>query len=199
MMQTLIRNWWLLVIRGVLALLLSVMLFLMLPFAETFTLREFALKGMVVFLGILAVTAGVCTIGAGIWRASSGRWWLLVADGAILSVAGLALIAFDSFRFRTVTYVVVVLATAIGFVELATARLLRRHLSDERFLRLEGVGSIAFALAFLYIRPEHAGPMFIWLGLYSAFSAICMLGLSLRLRSLQASIHQIAHSVSPNI
>jgi uncharacterized membrane protein HdeD (DUF308 family) len=196
MLQTLIRNWWLLAIRGILALLLSMMSFLMLLSVETFTLREFALKGMVVFFGILALTAGACTIGAGIWRAASGRWWLLVADGAIVSAAGVALIQFDSFTFRTVTYIVTVLATATGFIELAAARLLRRHVSDERFLRLGGVGSIGFALAFLYIRPEHAGPLFIWLGSYSAFSAICMLGLSFRLRSFQTSIYRIAHSTS---
>jgi uncharacterized membrane protein HdeD (DUF308 family) len=196
MIKTLIENWWLLCLRGVLALLLSIMSFLMLSSADTFTLREFSLKAMVILLGMLAVMAGACTIAAGIWRASTGKWWLLVGDGMIVSVAGFALILADSFAFRTAIHVIVVLATAIGIVELAAARSIRRHLPDEWFLGLGGIGSVGFALAFLLAGPEEPGPMFIWLGCYSAFSAICMLGLGFRLRHFQTSTYAIAHSVS---
>ncbi len=196
MIQTLIKNWWLLGLRGLLALLFSVMTFLMRSSAETLTLREFALKGMVVFLGILALTAGVCTVAAGLWRAASGKWWLLVVDGVAVSAAGVAAILASSFTFDTLMYIVVLLAAAIGFVELATARTLRRHMPDEWLLGLAGAVSVGFALAFFLIKPQEAGPMFIWLGFYSGFSAACMLALAFRLRSLRASIHKLAHSVS---
>src|SRR5215469_5324171 len=97
MIQTLIKNWCLLLLRGLLALLFSVMAFLMQSSAETLTLREFAMKGMVVFLGLLVLIAGVCTAAAGIWRASAGKWWALLVDGVILSSAGLVLILADRF------------------------------------------------------------------------------------------------------
>jgi uncharacterized membrane protein HdeD (DUF308 family) len=196
MLQTLITNWWLLGLRGLLALVFSVMTFMMRSSAETFTLREFAMKGMVIFLGMLALTAGACTVAAGIWRASTGKWWLLVADGVIVSAAGLALILATSFTLETVIYILVVLAAAIGFVELLIARGLRRHLPDEWFLGLGGAASLGFAVAFLLIKPEEAGAMFLWLGSYSGFSALCMFALAFRLRGLRASIHKIAQSVS---
>jgi uncharacterized membrane protein HdeD (DUF308 family) len=194
MIKTLIKNWWLLALRGILAALFSVMAFLMESSAETFTLREFATKGMVAFLGILALTAGACTIAAGVWRFTEGKWWVLVLDGIGISAAGLTIMVSDNITFRTVTYLLIALALAIGVVELAAARMLRRHLPDEWFLGLGGLASIAFGVAFLVTRPEQPASILIWLGAYSGFSAICILGLALRLRSLRVSIHKLAGS-----
>jgi uncharacterized membrane protein HdeD (DUF308 family) len=139
--------------------------------------------------------AGACTVAAGIWRAATGKWWLLVADGALVIAAGLTLILVDGVAFTTVTQAVVVLAVAIGFLELSVARSLRRHLPDEWILALAGIGSIGFALAFLLLKTEEIGPMFIWLGAFSGFSAACMLALAVRLRRLRTSIHRVGHSV----
>lgn len=196
MIKTLIKNWWLLALRGVLAALFSVMAFLMQSSAETFTLREFATKGMVAFLGILALAAGICTIAAGIWRVTDGKWWLLALDGLGISAAGLILMRSDSITFPMVTYLLIGLALTIGVVELVAARMLRRHVPDEWFLALGGVASIGFALAFIVIKPEQPASTLMWLGSYSGFSAICMLGLALRLRSLRVSIHKLASSPS---
>jgi uncharacterized membrane protein HdeD (DUF308 family) len=195
MLQTLIKNWWLLALRGLFALLFSISVFLTRSSAETYTLRPFATKGVTVFLGILAVVAGACTVAAGIWRAATGKWWLLVADGALVIAAGLTLILVDGVAFTTVTQAVVVLAVAIGFLELSVARSLRRHLPDEWILALAGIGSVGFALAFLLLKTEEIGPMFIWLGAFSGFSAVCMLALAFRLRRLRTSIHRVVHPV----
>ena len=66
MIQTLIENWWLLALCGVLEVIISVIYLIMqdtdgpLPF--------YRLNGTVVFLGKLALAAGVCTIAAGLWK-----------------------------------------------------------------------------------------------------------------------------------
>jgi hypothetical protein len=83
------------------------------------------------------------------------------------------------------------MATMIGILALAVARALRRHVADEWFFGLAGAGSVGFALAFLALvsrwiqlerRPFHPS-VFLWLGCYFGFSAICMLRLALRLHS----------------
>jgi len=65
--------------------------------------------------------------------------------------------------------------------------------ADEWFLGLAGAASVGFALAFLAFgfrwiemqpRP-HAD--FLWFGSYFGFSALCMVGLALRLHSLGGS------------
>lgn len=192
MIQTLIKNWWLLLLRGLLALVFSVMTFLMQSSADTLTLREFAMQGMVVFLGLLVLIAGVCTAAAGIWRASAGKWWVLLVDGVILSSAGLVLILVNHFSLHTVIQIVVVLAAAIGVTEVAAATSIRRHIRDEWFLALAGVASFGFALVFVLLKPHEPKPMFTWLGSYSGFSAFCLLALAFRLRSLRESVHKMA-------
>jgi hypothetical protein len=196
MIKTLIKNWWLLALRGVLASLFSVVAFLMVSSAETFTLREFATRGMTVFLGLLALSAGVCTIAAGVWSLREGKSWLVAVDGLCVSAAGVVLVWSDRIVFSAVAFALVALAIMIGIVELGAARSLRRHVSDEWFLVSAGSASLAFGFAFLVIRPGGAASILIWLGLYAGFSAVCMLGLALYLRSLRASIHELARKVS---
>lgn len=196
MIETLIKNWWLLFLRGVLALSLAVMTFLILPSVDTFTLRPFAIRGMVVLLGIMAIVAGLCTFAAGVWRAGSGKWWLLGLEGMIITIAGIVVIELNTLSIQLLVYAIVVLAAGIGAVELGVTVSLRRHLRDEWFLAVAGMGSMAFAIAFLSIGPREEEGMLLWLGLYSTFSAICILALSLRLRELRASVKRMAHAAA---
>ena len=178
--------------RGVLAALFSVMAFLMRSSAETFTLHQFATKGMTVFLGLLALGAGACTIAAGMWSLREDKSWFLALDGLCVSAAGMLLIWSNRITFSMAAYTLVGLAIVIGGVELGASRVLRRHVRDEWFLVSVGLASLAFGLAFLMIRPENAGSILVWLGLYSGFSAICIFGLALRLRAFRASVHKLA-------
>ena len=161
------------------------------------TLRKYALPGTVVFLGRLALAAGACTIAAGIWRSAKGKCWLLALNGLALGALGLMFngVFGPRIQFRTIVLLLVVMATSIGILELATARTLRRqgHVADEWLLGLAGAASVGFALVFLalgfrWIKLEpgsHAD--IVWVGSYFGFSAICMLGLALRLHSLGLS------------
>ena len=169
------------------------------------TVRKYAVHGTVVFLGKLALAAGACTIAAGIWRSTKGKSWLLVLNGLALSALGLIFNNLTQYRisFRTVALLLVVMAMSIGILELVTARTLRRHVADEWFLGLAGAASVGFALAFLalgfhWIKLEQPESMFLWLSCYFGFSAICMLGLALRLNRLRAAIHRVAGSALPN-
>jgi len=198
MIKTLIKNWWLLALRGVLAALFSVMAFLMRSSAETFTLHQFATKGMTVFLGLLPLGAGACTIAAGMWSLREDKSWFLALDGLCVSAAGMLLIWSNRITFSMAAYTLVGLAIVIGGVELGASRVLRRHVRDEWFLVSAGLASLAFGLAFLMIRPENAGSILVWLGLYSGFSAICIFGLALRLRAFRASVHKLATNTGHN-
>jgi uncharacterized membrane protein HdeD (DUF308 family) len=192
MIRTLIKNWWLLALRSLLAAIFSVAAFLMRSTAESYTLQEFATKGITVLFGIMATAAGVCTVLAAIWRSREGKSWLLMLDGLCISAVGVLLILSHSISFSTVVLAIVALAMIIGVVELAAARLVRRHVPDEWFLVCAGIGSLAFGLAFFMVRPQEAASALVWLGSYSGFSAICMAGLALRFRNMRASVHKLA-------
>jgi uncharacterized membrane protein HdeD (DUF308 family) len=195
--QTLIKNWWLLALCGVLYAVFSVLYLVMQGPDGSLTLRTFALKGTVVLLGKLAIAAGACTIAAGIWGPTKGKSWLLVLNGLACGALGLIFIGIvgvgGRVSLRTITEILAVMAISIGVFELGTARALRRHAADKWSLGLAGTASVGFSLAFLALgfRWINLAPRshadFLWIGSYFGFTAICMLGLALRLHSLGLS------------
>jgi len=206
MIQTLIKNWWLLALCGVFDALYSGMNFFMQGPDGSLALRTFVRhRDTVVDMGMLALAAGACTIAAGIWSSGKGKAWLLVLNGLACSALGLIFTFWTGpLAFRTVALLIAVMAMSIGIYELATARTLRRHLADEWILGAAGVVSVGFAVAFLafvihWIKLEPGSPAqtLHWLGSYFGFSAICMAGLALRLNNLRAAIHRMAGSALP--
>ncbi len=193
--QTPIKNWWLLGLCGVLDAIISVIYLVMQHQDGPLTFH--AWNGAVVFQGKLMLAAGVSTIAAGIWKPAKGKSWLLVLNGVACSALGL-IFAFWTGRlaFTIVALLVVVMAMSIGAYALATARTLRRQhqLLGEWLLAASGVASFAFALAFsafvfrwIKLDPASPGQSLRWLGAYFGFSAICMLGLALHLHGLGPS------------
>jgi uncharacterized membrane protein HdeD (DUF308 family) len=191
LIQTLIKNWWLLALCGVLEAIISVIYLIMQDTDGPLIFHTW--NGTVVFLGMLALAAGACTIAAGIWRSTKGKCWLLVLNGLALSALGLIFYKLTHYRisFRTVALLIILMAMSIGILEFVTARILRRqrHVADGWFLGLAGVASVGFALTFFalgfrWIKIEPGSHLdLLWLGSYFGFSAICMLGLALRLHS----------------
>ncbi|HTT62582.1 MAG TPA: hypothetical protein VMG35_12095 [Bryobacteraceae bacterium] len=190
MIQTLIRNWWLLALCGIADAIIAFLYVMMQGAAGPLTFH--AWNSTVVLLGELAMAAGACTIAAGLWRSQKGKCWLLVLNGLALGALGLIQYALVRFRisFLTIALLIILMAVSAGILDLVTARTLRRlrHAWDGWLLGLAGAASVGFALAFmalglrwLRIAPESHADLF-WLGSYFGFSAICMLGLALRLR-----------------
>jgi len=195
LIQTLIKNWWLLALCGVVEAILAVMNLSMQDPDGSLTLRVFVPLNTAMLMCWLALAAGVCTIAAGIWRSREGKTWFLVLNGLALSAYGVIPLIFWTrpLSFRLFALLLVVMAISSGVLELATARTLRRHVADKWFLRLAGAASVGFALAFLalgfrWIKLEPAShSVFLWLGSYFGLSAICMLWLALRLNSVVSS------------
>ncbi len=192
MIETLTKNWWLLGSCGVLDAIMSVIYLVMYDISPNI----YKWDGMVVFLNSLTLAAGACTIAASIWRSAKGKSWLLVLNGLALSAYGLmALYWRGPLSFSFFARLVVVMAMTFGILAWAIARTLRGRVADEWFFGLVGAASVGFALGFLALvnhwiqleRRLYHPSIFLWLCFYFGFSAICMLGLSLRLRKLGTS------------
>jgi len=200
MIQTLIKNWWLLALCGVLDAMFAVTYLFMFDPDGSLTLRRWMGFGTVFHLGEIALAAGICTIAAGIWSSRNGKSWLLALHGLALSIYGLVSISpllRHRISFLPFALLFVVMAMSIGIFALATAQTLRRHVPDKWFLDLAGAASIGFALGFFvlgfgWIRLGQPPAFEIWMSSYFGFSAICMMGLGLRLNSLRTAVHRMA-------
>jgi hypothetical protein len=160
----------------------------------SWTFRKSATKVTLLLLGKLALAAGACAIGAAVWRSATGKSWLLALNGLAQLALGLTFSGVFGFKisFRAVVLLFTVVAFTVGIFELEITRSLAgmRHVVDQWFMGVAGATSIGFALAFsaMAIRLIELEPLahseFLWFGSYFGFSAVCMVGLGMRLHSI---------------
>lgn len=165
-------NWWLLALRGALAIIFGI-LTLVEPIA--------ALTAIVFVFGVWAFIDGINALAVSItgWRS-----WQLLLGGLV----GIAVGLFTFFRpgITAVGLYAAVAAWAIarGILEIAVAIELRKEIEGELWLVLAGIASIVFGV--LMILLPVAGVLAIaWLiGVYALLFGCLMVALSLRVRRI---------------
>src|ERR1051326_7128127 len=94
MIRLLIQNWWLLFLRGILAIAFGIFIFVFLPFLPAPFLRQFAFAGLAPIFALFTFATGVLTMAAAVLKSGShGFSWLLV-DGIAVTTGGLMILLF---------------------------------------------------------------------------------------------------------
>ena len=193
MLRILVQNWWLLALRGVFALLFAFFVFGAQSFAVGWIFRAFVLTFVVEAFGFLAVGAGLFTIIAALRSLPKERGWLLLLlDGLGACLAGVLATTIPGLTFIWLVRLVMFWALFVGICELLMAQKLRRHVPDERFLALAASGSMAFGVFLFFGELHQEHQLFVWLCVYSFYSALTMLGLASRLYKLRSQAHLAA-------
>src|SRR5579864_6321863 len=144
MIRILIRNWWLLALRGGFALIFGLVAFSLRFEIEALFLRAIAFTTLVVMFAVMAFISGALTIAAALWGGSIRAWWWLLLDGVLACVAAVAVITLPSLTLIELIHVIALWALIVSGLELATAARLRHHIADERFLAMGAAGSFVF-------------------------------------------------------
>ena len=174
--QVLAGVWWVLVLRGVLAILFGV-LALLAPVA-TF-------QAVILVVGAFALVNGVFGgIGAIRGRTGNSRWvWDLL--GGVVSILFGVLALFDPLAMGAALVLLVgAWAIVAGVAQIVSAILLRREVENEVWLLLGGLLSVVFGvLVFLF--PAIMTLAAIWVfGLYAIVFGVLFIILGIRLRAL---------------
>jgi len=203
MIQTLMKNWWLLAACGVLDAACAVTSLFALAPDGSLTLRTFAATGTNLLLCRLSLAAGACTVAGALWKSGKSRSWLLALNGAALGLFGFIPPLVWHRRVSFLPFALLLAVAAIGIVVFAwrAAFTLRRHFADRWFLRLTAAAGAGFAVGFLVlgfggIRLEPQSYL-LWMSSWFGFCALCMLALSLRLNSLRIAVHRLANGALP--
>lgn len=190
MFRVLIHNWWVLMLRGIFALLFGIYVFFVQSVRVISLLRAVVLTSVVELFGLFACVVGVLTILAAIRGFSKDQdWWLLLIDGAGAFVVGAAVVLRPEVTIITLLKFMGFWAFFVGVCELLIADRLRRHVPDEWFLALAAMGSVLFGTYMFLMGTPAVQRVFLWLGFYALFSAVTMLALAFRLRRLGALAH----------
>lgn len=175
MLDVLVRNWWVMALRGVAALLFGLFAFAF-PGATLFAL--------IIVFGAYALIDGIFAIVAAVQamrRHDAWLWLLLVGICGVLA-AGVAWL-YPGLAALGLLYVIAFWAIVTGVFELMAAVQLRRNLPGEWWWVLAGFCSILFGALLLW-HPGVGALAVLWLiGTYAIAFGIFMLGVALRLRA----------------
>lgn len=173
------KNWWVLLIRGILAVLFGIMAF-MLPGPT--------LAALVLLYGFYAFADGLTAIFVGI----SARTWWFVLLGVLGVLVGLATFIYPGITAVALLYLIAAWAVARGVLEITTAIQLRKEISNEWMLIIAGILSVLFGAA-LVANPAAGALAVVWIiGAYAFIFGLMMIALAFRLRGLSQRSEKFA-------
>jgi uncharacterized membrane protein HdeD (DUF308 family) len=178
MVIALSRNWWLVVLRGVLAILFGIAAFVW-PAITWLTL--------IIMFGIYAIVDGLIAIVTGLTRTKEARrWWTFLLEGLLGIGAGIVALVFPELTTLVLIYVIASWAVITGILEIAAAVRLRDEIENEWVLGLGGFVSIVLGVL-LFVQPAAGGLAIIWIiAGYALIFGILLVILGFRLRGWKA-------------
>lgn len=164
------RRWWVLLMRGILAILFGIV--------------SFAWPGPVILVlttvfAAYAFIDGVLALAAGL----HGHWPFLTALGAIGIIAGLVAFFFPSVAVLTFLFIIGAWAIIRGAAEIATAVQLRKQIANEWSLIMGGILSVLFGVLLLG-RPRIGALSVLWIiGAYAVIIGVLLVIHALRVKN----------------
>jgi len=180
------RSWWLVVLRGVVAIAFGVL---------TFVKPNISLASLVLLFGAFSFADGILRIGCAIAGDgdSESRWLLALAGLLGIAVGVLTLMAPDITAYALVIYVGA-WALVTGALEIVAAIKLRGIIDNEWLLALAGLASIAFGILIM-ARPREGALTLLWLiGGYAIFFGVVLLAFAFKARAFVTRLRTAAHA-----
>ena len=178
--DTLSRSWWMLLLRGLVAIAFGVL---------TFARPGITLASLVLVFGAFALADGVL----GVWTAlthrhdGENRWLLLLGGLAGIGVGVLTLFE-PGITAVALLFYIAIWAITTGVLEIVAAIRLRHEMQGEWMLVLAGLCSVAFGVL-LMARPGDGALAVLWLiGSYALLFGILLLALSFRVRGFAKAL-----------
>ena len=168
------RNWWLFLLRGILALVFGVVA-LFFPQA--------AFLSLVLIFGAFALVDGVfALIAAFSGGARAENWWWLVLEGAFGILIGVLTVIQPAVMATAWILVIAAWAIVTGIFEIITAIRLRKEITGEWALILGGVISVIFGLAAAMFPGSGAFAVGFLVGVYAIIFGLIFVWLGFNLR-----------------
>lgn len=188
MSACLAKNWWAVAIRGVLAIIFAILIFLV-PGA--------ALASFIILFSAYMLVDGVFAIISGVRAASRGeRWGLLILEGIVDIVAGVAAFLWPVSAVVAFIYLMAAWAIVSGALMIGAAFGLR--ITHGRWmLAIAGLVSVIFGVLLAVAPGAGALALTLWAGAYAFVFGIMLVALAFRLRSRRDEPHTAASTRRP--
>src|SRR6266849_3007440 len=174
------RNWWILALRGLFAIIFGLIALL----APRIALLAF----IYVFAAYALVDGGVAVITAIQERDLLYRWGWVLFEGILSILVGIIAFANPNLTAQALLYIIAVYAIVTGVMEIAAAFALREFVSREWALALAGILSVVFGIL-LFLYPSAGILSILWLvGIYGIVFGVLFIVRAFQLRSWASSV-----------
>jgi len=174
-MVNLAKNWWLLVLRGVAAILFGL---------AAFAWPGLTLLVLITLFALYAIVDGLIALITGLNHThDSPRWWVFALEGLVGIGIGVVALAWPNLTALAILAMIAAWAILTGILEIGAAIRLRREIENEWFLVLGGILSVGVGIL-LIAQPLAGTVAIVWtIGAYELISGVLWILLAFRLRS----------------
>ena len=173
MMDSLQKNWWLVTVRGVLALLFGLVA-LFSPYIVIFSL--------ITFFAFFAILSGFFILTLAFLGETDNKG-LRILEGLIFLGAGIVVLLNPVSALGGIMIFIAAWAILSGLIQIVGAIKLRKVISNEWFMILNGVISIIFGIVLAGNLVTGAGVMLMIFGAFAILSGIFTIILSFKIKS----------------
>jgi uncharacterized membrane protein HdeD (DUF308 family) len=173
------RNWWLILLRGIVAILFGIL---------ALSRPHVTLAALLLLFGVYVIVDGIFSLSAAIsgWRHREDRW-LLVLEGLIGLGVGIITLQAPGITAIALVFFIAVWALATGILRIVAAIRLRKEIKGEYWMIFSGLAGVLFAILVME-RPVAGAMALIWLiGWFAIVTGTMLTALSFKLRSLRRS------------
>ncbi|QXD13767.1 DUF308 domain-containing protein [Rhodocaloribacter litoris] len=171
------RSWTSLLLRGLLAILFGVLALLW---------PQLTLHVLVILFGAFALIDGVLGVTAAVrGRRVHPLWWLLLLDGVLSLLFGVAALVWPQITAIVLVYLIAFWALFTGFVELLAAWRLRKVVKGEWLLALSGVLSVLFGFGLALFPGAGALALVTVIAVFAILYGAVLVALALKVRRLR--------------
>ena len=174
MVEALARNWWVVALRGLAAIVFGVL---------TILNPAMSLAVLILFFGAYALADGVFTVIASVMRRrNEPRWVALLVSGILGILIGVVTFLMPGVTALVLLYIIATWAVIRGIIEIAVAIKLRKEIQGEFWLILAGALSVVFGGLLLAFPGTGALAVVMWIGAFAIVFGIVLMGLAFRLK-----------------
>jgi len=165
------NSWWMLAIRGIIALLFGLAVFIRPTLFSTF----------VYLFGIYALVDGIIAAGTALdERASNSRWLIVLLEGLVGIVFGLLAMFFLA---SSLLYVIAIWAILMGILELASVFPMQRTFAHEWTMVIGGIVSVVLGIVFFFFTGKSVSSLYWLIGIFAIVFGVMMFARSVQFKS----------------
>jgi uncharacterized membrane protein HdeD (DUF308 family) len=183
MLNALARQWWVLLLNGVLAIAFGIL---------ACSWPGLTLFALIMLFAVYCIADGITSIIAAFNKKQRGHWFMMLLIGVVSILAGIAAIAWPGLTAIALVMIIAAWAIMKGVFEIVAAIELRKEIDNEWLLGLAGVVSILFGIV-LFARPGEGALALIWvIGFFAIARGALLIMLGMRLRRINNSLARTA-------